>query len=411
MDVDKIAFPNRLYHILQSLADCHFVAIDFEFSGIPSRSNNRNRQTLQERYQEAKTAAEQYTILQVGLTCVTQDAATGTYIVQPYNIPLSGTFDYDLGIERQFAFQSSAVEFLLAQNFNFSIPFEDGVPYLSREESKEAKEKFKARDGNSQHVDIILEADDENSIAFLAKVRDEIDSWKRTKRPSWGQVEILSRTKHWSACGDDAGGDLSAFYRRLIHQLVRNEYPDLITIGRRSSVVIQYLDNAREARLRKDKYKRLHENIHRQTGFRWVIEAMTGGSLQPIDISWFGQDPETGAARVYNALKFQAGHQLAAEKLRRHRPVLVGHNMFYDFVYLYKTFFGKLPDTVVEFRDCIHDLFPVIVDTKYLFTHDCGNANSSSSLESIEEELRNAMVPKIGMFITVMNGTRNLIAS
>ena len=80
--------------MLRALADAHFVAIDLELSGIQSKTGHRPRavgngsnegkstggkQTLQERYKEAKEAAERYQILQVGITIVNEDAETGLY--------------------------------------------------------------------------------------------------------------------------------------------------------------------------------------------------------------------------------------------------------------------------------------------------------------------------------------------
>ena len=81
MEIDRSTFAWQLPHILRAVRDAHFVAFDLELSGIPSKSNHRsrngpnqsNKQTLQERYSEAKEAAERYQILQVGLTCVTED--------------------------------------------------------------------------------------------------------------------------------------------------------------------------------------------------------------------------------------------------------------------------------------------------------------------------------------------------
>lgn len=72
--------------MLRALAKAHFVAVDFELSGIQSKTIHKakgfdkhqgGKQTLQQRYDEAKEAAEKYQILQVGLTIVIEDAETG----------------------------------------------------------------------------------------------------------------------------------------------------------------------------------------------------------------------------------------------------------------------------------------------------------------------------------------------
>lgn len=46
--------------------------------------------------------------------------------------------------------------------------------------------------------------------------------------------------------------------------------------------------------------------------------------------------------------------------------VLVGHNIFHDIVFIHETFLGPLPDDLSTFIRTMHELFPLIVDTKYL---------------------------------------------
>jgi poly(A)-specific ribonuclease len=87
MEVTKNDFRWQLNHMLRALSISHFCAVDFEFSGIPSKSTHRakttdggpggSRQTLQERYQETKDAANKYQILQVGFTVAREEPAKG----------------------------------------------------------------------------------------------------------------------------------------------------------------------------------------------------------------------------------------------------------------------------------------------------------------------------------------------
>lgn len=76
MDITKQTFTNYLPWLLNDLASSCFVAIDFEFSGIAMSSGRSKIQTLQERYEKIKAAAEKHTILQVGLTVCLEDPET-----------------------------------------------------------------------------------------------------------------------------------------------------------------------------------------------------------------------------------------------------------------------------------------------------------------------------------------------
>ena len=75
----------------------------------------------------------------------------------------------------------------------------------------------------------------------------------------------------------------------------------------------------------------------------------------------------------------------------------MGHNLFIDLVYFFACFIGRLPDRVEMFQDAMHSLFPIIIDTKYLATHDNDNSPMSrSSLEELDEALSEHPVPLIG---------------
>lgn len=190
--------------------------------------------------------------------------------------------------------------------------------------------------------------------------------------------------------------ELQAFDRRLVHQVIRAEYPQLITQGRHLAVTIRQLDENREKRIQKERKRKSRAQIARQIGFRWIIEAMTGGELDKIDLEWFAKDPRTGIDVFFDKADYSSRLNRAAAILKRRRPVLVGHNCFTDLVYFYQCFVGNLPANVRDFAMHIHALFPTIVDTKYLATHNCGSLNPASSLQEIEEELRKENVPQIG---------------
>jgi poly(A)-specific ribonuclease len=88
MDVSATAFPSEAVRILQEIASAHFVAFDFEFSGVNGWAPG-GKPPLQQYYQEVKAAAERYQVLQVGLTVVKEDLKNGIYVVRPYNFSLS----------------------------------------------------------------------------------------------------------------------------------------------------------------------------------------------------------------------------------------------------------------------------------------------------------------------------------
>lgn len=86
MDVTRYTFQHQLPSLIAAIADAHFVAFDLELSGIPGKQSNKLRlqddpaggkPSLQQRYEETKKAAEEYQVLQLGLTCVGENRDRG----------------------------------------------------------------------------------------------------------------------------------------------------------------------------------------------------------------------------------------------------------------------------------------------------------------------------------------------
>jgi poly(A)-specific ribonuclease len=192
MEVDRVSFPHHLLGVLTALSESHFVSLDLEFSGISSRPpNSRGKQTLEERYAETKAAAEKFTILQVGITCVHQDYHNDVYTVRPYNFNLSPLIDDQWNVDRIFSFQSGACQFLLKHGFQMDLPFTKGVGYLSRDEAKLAKQNAYARLSKGNIADINLKKTDTQSLEFVKNVRNAILAWKERQMVSSQDFPLL----------------------------------------------------------------------------------------------------------------------------------------------------------------------------------------------------------------------------
>lgn len=184
MEVERAGFPTVLPTILKHIASSHFISFDLELSGIPTqqRRNTDGKQTLSQRYREIKAAAETFHILQIGLTCVEEDVDNERYLMRAYNFNLSPLINEGLDIERNFTYSTGAVDFLLQHNYRMEAPFSSGIPYLTRDETRIAKERATLRWDKDAIPDIRISADDVQALSFMARVRSEIDAWKKTRK-------------------------------------------------------------------------------------------------------------------------------------------------------------------------------------------------------------------------------------
>lgn len=185
---------------------------------------------------------------------------------------------------------------------------------------------------------------------------------------------------------------LNSFQRRLTHQYIRAEHPDLTTITRQGFIQIVAYDKEQEDAVQKYRNRVFDEKLTKQIGLRWLVEAICGSDLIAINPYGFHTTVKTRQEKI------AADFISKRDQLRGNSTVLVGHNLFLDLIYFHACFFGPLPDQVEDFQRTIHDLFPRIIDTKYLATHNASDLTlADSSLEKLDERLSNQAEPIIGM--------------
>jgi poly(A)-specific ribonuclease len=337
MEVDVASFPHHLLGLFIHISEADFVSFDLELSGIPSRLPNKPRAgagrfTLEERYAETKEGANRYQILQVGITCARFDYIANKYVLRPYNINISPLISERVDFEREISLQSGAITFLLGCGFDMAKPFTHGVEYLSRQEAEQIKQATADRlENKNPPADMQLKDTDVDSLDFMRRVREAIIKWKA------GTSESLVITTHTGLKEQPVIPTISRFEKRLVHQLIRAEYPELVSMGRSECVRIINFDPVREADNNRRIKSRVKEQINRQSGFRWVFEALAQGNLDHAEPLYVAGNITADSHNVRDR------YDRAVERLRTRQPVLVGHNMFTDIVYLYRTFVGELP--------------------------------------------------------------------
>lgn len=188
---------------------------------------------------------------------------------------------------------------------------------------------------------------------------------------------------------------LSNLQKRLVHQVVGKDYPDLTSRSDRGGFVqITHSNPEKDKLAREGRLKQATAYLAKDVGFRWIIEALVGGDLSDLNPLVFAPlmplEPPPGCRLE------ELTHRLK-ERLKANRAVMIGHNCLTDLVYIYRCFIGRLPATVEEFQTAINGLFPVVVDTKYMATHGCSSMNPASSLEEENRNVAKLSIPKISM--------------
>lgn len=187
---------------------------------------------------------------------------------------------------------------------------------------------------------------------------------------------------------------LNRYQIRLTHQIIRNDYANLKTLGKDGFVRITIRNEKEdmEDKLRQERYR--EQDVVQAIEFRWLIEAICGGDISKIPGRCFLAVMPSDITPNEDAGPYRRFIDDLQKKLTTRRRVLFGHNCFTDLVYLYTCFIGDPPKTVEDFQELVHELFPAVVDTKYLAS-SVKELRFNSKLEALEKEMRREKLPII----------------
>ncbi|EXJ76846.1 hypothetical protein A1O3_10491 [Capronia epimyces CBS 606.96] len=387
MEVTSASFSEQAIHIIQQIADSRFIALDLEFSGVAGRrpAGGSGKLSLQEYYQDLRAAAQIYQVLQVGLTIVTEDIEKGQYVARPYNFdlcPLPATKEQVF--RRVWSYNSGAISFLIRNGFNIDRPILLGVHYLSRQEEQQVRKKLIEDDQARRNIpDMVLKEDDS---VLVEHIRQSIRDWQATPKEKQEPYVNVPAER----APEPVPLVLNRYQVRLTHQIVRNEYPKLKTQGMGHFVQITN-PTAEQQADEKEMREQFHEReVLNAIGFRWIIEAIAGGDISRMPHFYVQAAYPEGEAPG----NIQGFLDNVQSRLRSHKRALVGHNCLTDLVNLYRCFIGDLPDRVEDFSTRLKELFPILMDTKYI----AGLGNKSwadTSLRAVESDLFSVDVPRI----------------
>ncbi|KAM6351009.1 poly(A)-specific ribonuclease PARN isoform 6-T6 [Alca torda] len=146
MEVIRSNFKDNLSKVYEAIEESDFLAIDGEFSGIsdgPSVSALTNGfDTPEERYQKLKKHSMDFLLFQFGLCTFKYDQTEEKYIMKSFNFYIFPKPFNRSSPDVKFVCQSSSIDFLANQGFDFNKVFRNGIPYLNQEEERQLREQY-----------------------------------------------------------------------------------------------------------------------------------------------------------------------------------------------------------------------------------------------------------------------------
>jgi len=345
MEITKSNFKEKLPLVEAAIDDAIFLAIDGEFTGLNAYRGVSHFDLPHERYEKIQESAQQFLLVQFGLCTFHYDAKTDTYSNQAFNFYVWPRPYNRQAPDPRFLCQTTSIDFLIQQGFDFNKLYGEGISYLRPAEIEKLRAGVLERQATHRRLsltpgtpgsreDIVIPPEQED---FLKIVHDQIDKFMSSPDQT---------------CELPKG---NGFQRRLIYQTVKQKYSDVSlqsinkTGGDRVIVAVKADEEER---------KRL------------------GDLKDKIELS--DLDAAFGFSKVI-------------QKITESRKMVVGHNMILDIAHTLNQFCGPLPDSYQDFKSMTREVFPNILDTKLMantipFKDEISNSSLEGMMEIVSKE-------------------------
>ncbi|KAG0216662.1 hypothetical protein BGX31_000533 [Mortierella sp. GBA43] len=351
MEIHKEDFVARLPILEKAIAECDFVALDTELTGLALPAyNNKFSDTPESRYLKASLNATNFLVTQLGICTFTWSDEIGGYEARPFNLPcFPANSDDSKAGERFFKCQSSSLEFLLHNGFDFNNWIRHGIPYLTRPEEKayiSSKNERAAPQAAPIATPSLIPVDDRNR-EFVESTIEKIKEWMQEST----EVPLTVPAPN-------------SFFRRLVYQILQTDFNNELC-GTSNSL-------ARTM----------------------TIQRLTDEVRQQQEDAKVGKPPSLNLRRVLDLISDA-------------RKPVIGHNCFLDLLHVTQQFLWDLPPTLHEWKQQLGLEWKLIVDTKYLATHPLINPFlETTGLECITKRVTQAPFATVGPKIDPVDPTQ-----
>ncbi|XP_074752726.1 poly(A)-specific ribonuclease PNLDC1 isoform X2 [Athene noctua] len=302
MEVGAAGFERLLLRLRGRVGRAAFLALDMEFTGLYSTFSQNNEPSLFDSPAERYLKARQ----SVQRFTVTQ-LGLAIFSNENSNEYVVHSYNFFLfpstlgATDVEFNLSASSIQFLSHYGFDYNKFIKDGIPYMNEVQEKILSQHLLA---GSWKVSSALDRD------MLKKAVDEVTSWITAAEEE--ETMILQ--------------DLSGYQMFEVQLVLRQALQNVWTqpLGDKKVMVKKVSPQRRQ----------LLEN-------------------SPYD--YCKKELILLSARGFTNL-FQT--------LVKAKKPLVGHNMLMDLMHLHDKFYKPLPESYDEFKRNIHNLFPVLIDTK-----------------------------------------------
>ncbi|KAG7303027.1 hypothetical protein JYU34_013035 [Plutella xylostella] len=312
MEVTRKNFKEVLPLVASSIKEADFLVIDTEFTGLINGRDVSIFDSPQEYYLRLLNGATEFLLIQFGLCTFYWDEETKQYKNEAYNFYLFPRGRP--GPEKLFLCQSSSLDFLASQGFDFNKVIKDGISYMTEPTESRLRDNLTERQklySNDNNIIPIPEENKQHIEDICKRVREFLDERK-------SDVLEIDRC--------------NAFVRRLLFQELAARFKNECFVE-----------------------TKVLENKNR------VLK------VTRITADNDGKDRDTlKKEKEWEELDEAVGFSKVARMISQSEKLVIGHNMLLDVLHTLNHFFQPLPADYQAFKEFTTCMFPRLLDTKYM---------------------------------------------
>ncbi|KAK4782394.1 hypothetical protein SAY86_016496 [Trapa natans] len=369
--VTKLNFSGALEEVGARISESDFIAVSLQRTGTACAAWHRVSayDTTETAYLKAKRAAERFQVLQFSVCPFSVGACKVT--AHPYNFHLFPRDELKIGMPSfSFSCQTSFLESLVQEDFDFNACIYNGISYLSRSQESAAKLRL----GNPVRCSHFVKSPSSLSVAdavFVGRIKYRIKQWKDAyKDLNKNTNDALVRSLSQLVLGGENYGSrpcinidvCSERQVQLILEILVEFFEELVPLvipakgGGIQAVRVILTSSKEDKDLLEQELQHLEdEETRRVRGFREVINLISA-SQKPI----------------------------------------VCYNSLNDFTFIYKMFFAPLPSDVDEFICSLRSEFPQIFDLTHMMK-DVVPMEKATNISAARSYLRSRYFTTINM--------------
>ncbi|XP_071783778.1 poly(A)-specific ribonuclease PARN isoform X1 [Centroberyx gerrardi] len=351
MEVTRKNYKDCLNTVYSAIEEADFLAIDGEFSGISDGPNvsalTNGLDTPEERYTKLKKHSMDFLLFQFGLCTFKYDQTASKYIMKSFNFYIFPKPFNRTSPDIKFICQSSSIDFLASQGFDFNKVFCHGIPYLNQDEEAQLREQTEERrnqQANGAGTPSYISPSSSKGSAHVPE--EHKDFINRVVEKVEALFTNSEKTVELEPC--------TGFQRKLIYQTLNWKFPKglhvetMETEKKERYIQISKVDEEERKRREQKKLEREQEELNDAVGFSRVIHAISKSA-----------------------------------------KLVVGHNMLLDVMHTIHQFYCPLPEDLQDFKEVTMCVFPRLLDTKLMAsTQPFKELITNTSLAELEKQLK-----------------------